>query len=254
MSFEVSTAAYGQFMGRYSEPLALAFADLTGVRRGQSALDVGCGAGALTAVLVERLGAERVVAIDPSPSFVAAMPDLLPGVEVTLGSAEHLPYRNGSVDHAMAQLVVHFMSDPVTGLAEMDRVTVPGGVVAANVWDHAGGEGPLAVFWRAARDLDPSVPDESQLPGVSEGHLAQLFADAGLTGARSSKLVVRVEHPSFDEWWDPFMLGVGPAGSHVAALDIDGQTALRDRCRELLPEAPFVISAAAWTVVWDKPD
>jgi hypothetical protein len=145
------------------------------------------------------------------------------------------------------------MSDPVAGLAEMARVTAPGGSVAATVWDHAGGQGPLAVFWRAARDLDPSTPDESHLPGVTEGSLAQLFADGGLSGARSSTLVVRVEHPSFDEWWDPFTLGVGPAGEHVAALDAGARSALRERCRALLPTSPFVIAAAAWTVVWHKP-
>lgn len=253
MSFDVPTAAYGRFMGRYSEPLATAFADAAGVRPGQTALDVGCGAGALTAVLVDRLGADHVRAIDPSPAFVAALPDRLPGVEVTLGAAEDLPYADAAVDLTLAQLVVHFMSDPVAGLAEMARVTAPGGVVAATVWDHSGEKGPLAVFWRAARDLDPTTPDESHLPGVSEGHLAQLFADAGMPGARSSTLVVRVEHPSFDDWWDPFTLGVGPAGEHVAALDADARLALRERCRELLPAAPFVVSAAAWTVVWDKP-
>ena len=252
MSFDVSTAAYGRFMGRYSEPLAVAFADAADVRPGQSALDVGCGAGALTAVLVERLGAGSVRAIDPSPAFVAAVPKRLPGVEVRLGTAEHLPYADGFVDLTLAQLVVHFMSDPVAGLAEMARVTAPGGTVAATVWDHAGGQGPLAVFWRAARDLDPSTPDESHLPGVAEGHLAQLFADAGMAGGRSSTLVVRVEHPSFDEWWDPFTLGVGPAGEHVAALDESGRADLRERCRTLLPSAPFVVAASAWTVVWTK--
>jgi SAM-dependent methyltransferase len=253
MSFDVSTAAYGRFMGRYSEPLAMAFADAVDVRRGQRALDVGCGAGALTAVLVERLGADQVRAIDPSPAFVAALPGRLPGVEVRIGTAEQLPYDDALVDLTLAQLVVHFMSDPVVGLAEMARVTAPGGVVAATVWDHAGGQGPLAAFWRAARDLDPSTPDESHLPGVAEGHLAQLFADAGMPGARSSTLVVRVEHPSFDEWWEPFTLGVGPAGAHVAALDESGRSALRERCRALLPAAPFVIAASAWTVVWHKP-
>jgi SAM-dependent methyltransferase len=253
MSFDVTSAAYGRFMGRYSRPLAVELADLVGVEAGQRALDVGCGGGALTSLLVDRLGAPNVCAVDPSESFVAALPELLPDVEVHRAVAERLPYADRTFDRTLAQLVVHFMTDPVAGLAEMGRVTRPGGVVAANVWDHAGGEGPLSTFWRAARDLDPAVPDESELPGVAEGDLDELLTAAGMTGPRSTRLVVSVEHPSFEEWWDPFTLGVGPAGAHVAALDADGRAALRERCRELLPEAPFTVHAAAWAAWWVRP-
>ena len=253
MSFDVTSAAYARFMGRYSRPLAVGLADLVGVEAGQRALDVGCGGGALTSVLVDRLGAANVCAVDPSESFVAALPALLPDVEVQRAVAERLPYADRSFDRTLAQLVVHFMTDPVAGLAEMARVTRPGGAVAANVWDHAGGEGPLATFWRAARDLDPTVPDESALPGAADGDLDALFTAAGLAEPRSTRLVVSVEHPSFEEWWDPFTLGVGPAGAHVAALDADGRAALRERCRELLPEAPFTVHAVAWTAWWVRP-
>lgn len=253
MGFDVSTSAYARFMGRYSGPLAVELADLVGVSAGQRALDVGCGAGALTAVLVERLGTPNVSAVDPSESFVAALPGLLPGVDVRLARAELLPFPDASFDRTLAQLVVHFMSDPVAGLAEMARVTRPGGIVAASVWDHAGGEGPLATFWRAVRDLDPGAPDESGLAGAAEGHLGELFATAGMSAARSTRLAVRVAHPSFEEWWDPFTLGVGPAGAHVARLDPDQRVALRERCRELLPSGPFTVDAVAWTASWARP-
>jgi SAM-dependent methyltransferase len=253
MTFDVTSAAYARFMGRYSGPLAVELADLVGVAAGQRALDVGCGAGALTSVLVERLGTADVCAVDPSESFVAALPQLLPGVEVRRAVAERLPYPDRSFDRTLAQLVVHFMTDPVAGLAEMARVTRPGGVVAASVWDHAGAEGPLATFWRAARDLDPATTDESSLPGTAEGHLAELFTAAGMSGPRSTRLAVRVAHPSFAEWWEPFTLGVGPAGAHVAALDADARAALRDRCRELLPAGAFTVDAVAWTAWWTRP-
>src|ERR1700729_1943675 len=135
-------------MGRYSEPLAVQFADLAGIGRGQRVLDVGCGPGALTAELVSRAGADAVSAVEPSASFAAAVRERLPGADIRLAAAERLPFATDIFDAALAQLVVHFMADPVAGLREMARVTRPGGVVAACVWDHAGGRGPLAAFWR----------------------------------------------------------------------------------------------------------
>jgi len=165
---------------------------------------------------------------------------------VRLASAEALPFPDDSFDAAIAQLVVHFMVDPVAGLREMARVTRPGGVVAACVWDHAGGRGPLSLFWRAAIELDPSAHDESQLAGVRHGHLADLFRAAGLNRVESSEVTVTLEHPTFEEWWEPYTRGVGPAGAYVQRLDPKHRDQLRDRCREVLPDAPFMIDSIAW--------
>jgi SAM-dependent methyltransferase len=246
VSFNVSADAYLRFMGKYSEPLAARFADLAGVRAGQRVLDVGCGPGALTAELVSRAGAGAVSAVEPSASFAAAARERLPGVDVRQSAAEQLPFPDGAFDTALAQLVVHFMADPVTGLREMSRVTRPGGVVAACVWDHAGGRGPLTAFWSAVRDVDPAADDESSLAGVREGHLAGLLAQAGLDGIQATTLTVRVRHAGFEQWWEPFTLGVGPAGAYLASLDADGRAALCERCRQRLPEGPFEVSATAW--------
>jgi SAM-dependent methyltransferase len=246
VSFAVGADQYDRFMGRYSGPLAPAFADFAGVVAGQRVLDVGCGPGALTAELVGRLGADDVSAVDPSESFVAAARVRHPDVDVHRAAAEELPFEDGVFGAALAQLVVHFMADPVAGLREMARVTSEGGVVAACVWDHGGGRGPLSVFWDAARELDAHVEDESRLAGARQGHLVELFQAAGVGDAQEADLVVDVEHPSFDEWWEPYTLGVGPAGALVARLDPDRQALLRERCRETLPEAPFVVSAHAW--------
>lgn len=246
MSFAVAADLYDRFMGRYSVLLSPQLADLAEVRGGQRVLDVGCGPGALTAELVARLGPAAVSAVDPSEPFVEAARERNPEVEVLRASAEQLPFPDRIFDTALAQLVVHFMSDPIAGLAEMRRVTRKDGVVAACVWDHAGGQGPLSLYWRAAHDLDPDIEDESRLPGAREGHLAELFEAAGLRGIEETTLSADLEHPSFEEWWEPFTLGVGPAGSYLAGLDADRQVKLREHCRTLLPTAPFVLTARAW--------
>ena len=233
-------------MGRYSTPLAPQLADLAGVEPGQVVLDVGCGPGALTGELVGRLGPSAVSAVDPSEPFVAAVLERYPGVNVQQAAAEKLPFPDRAFDAALAQLVVHFMPDPILGLGEMARVTRKDGVLAACVWDHGGGQGPLGVFWRAAHEIEPNVEDQSQVPGARAGHLVELFNDAGLRNVEGSVLTSRVEHPTFDEWWEPFVLGVGPAGSFTASLDPNRQADLREQCRRMLPTAPFVVSAQAW--------
>ena len=248
MSFDVSATAYAEYMGRYADPLAVQFTDLAGVQPGQRALDVGCGPGALTASLVRRLGTGAVTAIDPSPPFVAAAAERFPGTDVSLGSAESLPYADDAFDVALAQLVVHFMSDPVAGLREMARVTQPGGVVAASVWDHGGERGPISLFWRAAREVDPGVHDESGLAGSRAGHLGELARAAGLVDVEERALTVSVPYSSFEEWWRPYTYGVGPAGAYVAALDAEARDAVRARCAARLPEGRFEITATAWCV------
>ncbi|MDQ3469860.1 MAG: class I SAM-dependent methyltransferase [Actinomycetota bacterium] len=198
--------------------------ELAGVRAGQSALDVGCGPGALTTGLVAVLGADSVVAIDPSASFVAANRERNSGVDVRQASAEQLPFDDERFDVALTQLVVHFMADPVAGMREMGRVVRPGGAVAVCVWDLAGARSPLEPFWRVA----------SRRPRRRARHRAD---------GRG-----RVEYRSFVEWWEPYTLGVGPAGVYVAALDATDRDALRDECRDVLGAPPFTVSAKAWAV------
>jgi SAM-dependent methyltransferase len=244
VSFDVAGDVYGRFMGRYSEPLAVPFAAFAGVAAGQRVLDVGCGPGALTAHLGSITEPRLVAAVDPSPPFVAAAAARCPGSTVQLGTAESLPYPDASFDVALAELVVHFMKDPVVGLREMARVTKPHGIVAACVWD--GSTGALGPFWDAVHEIDPETEDEAALAGARRGHLAELFDAAGLGAIESEPLTVDVIHPSFDEWWEPYTLGVGPAGDYVARLDHNGRQRLEETARARLPDGPFTVSATAW--------
>jgi SAM-dependent methyltransferase len=246
VSFDVAADAYDRYMGAWSRQLSPQLVAFAGVRPGIRALDVGCGPGALVAELVERLGAASVAAVDPSESFAGAVRVRHPGVDVRLASAEALPYPDGSFDVALAQLVVHFMADPVAGIAEMARVIRPGGVVAACVWDYGGGRGPLGPFWEVARATDAAVIDESLLAGTRRGHLEELLGAAGLGDVEGTSLEAERAYEGFEEWWQPFLRGVGPGGAYVARLDADRQAALREGCRAELPAGPFRLTAHAW--------
>jgi SAM-dependent methyltransferase len=246
VSFFTSTSAYDRFMGRFSGPLGPLFADFAGVAEQGRALDVGCGPGALTAQLAARLGAVNVAAIDPSEVFVEAARERNPEVDVRHAPAEAIPFADDSFDFTLAQLVVHFMTDAVAGLREMARVTRPGGVVAACVWDHYAGTGPLSPFWAAVEEFDPAAETESQLAGSREGHLGDLFREAGLADVKESSLSVGVEFESFEEWWAPYELGVGPAGAYVARLDDTRREELRELCHARMPQAPLTVTGKAW--------
>jgi SAM-dependent methyltransferase len=254
MSFDVGADAYDRFMGRYSGPLAGRFAEFAGIRSPRRVLDVGCGPGALTLELVRRLGSAAVSAVDPSEQFVGALRRRSPGVSVQRASAESLPFADHAFDAAVAQLVVNFMADPVAGLREMARVSRSGGVVAACVWDHGGGRGPLSAVWDAARELDRDIEDESRLPGARAGDLGELLVAAGVHDVQEATISVEVTHASFEEWWEPYTLGVGTAGAYVSRLGQTQRRTLRELCRERLPAAPFVMSASAWAARGSAPE
>ena len=229
-------------MGRYAEPLAEVFVAFAGVDAGDKVLDVGCGSGALTAHLLS-IGVE-VAAIDPSPPFIDAIRAGFPDVDVCQGTAEELPHETASFGAALAQLVVHFMTDPVVGIRQMARVTRRGGVVAACVWD--GPTGALAPFWEAVHVIDPEAEDEALLAGAHAGHLTELFKAAGLREVEEDSISVDVVHPTFAEWWEPYTFGVGPAGDYVQRLDDEGRARLESVARERLGNGRFTVTATAW--------
>ena len=247
MSFDVAADAYDRFMGRYSALLAPTFADFAGVRAGQRALDVGCGPGALTAELAARLGPE-LRCRGGSVGALRRGRDRhgTPSVDVQRASSDDIPHPDDAFDVTMAQLVVHFMPDPIAGLTEMARVTRAGGVVAACVWDFAGERAPISAFWQAVREVDADVQDESELPGARAGHLTELFEVVGLRDVQETDLLVSIELPTFDDWWEPFELRVGPAGAYVGTLAEEERAAIRERCKRILAGEPITVTAAAW--------
>ncbi|HZT45426.1 MAG TPA: methyltransferase domain-containing protein [Gaiellaceae bacterium] len=235
-------------MGRYSDALAPKFAEAADVAPGQRVLDVGCGAGALTTVLAQIVGADHLAGVDPSEPFVAAARKRVPGADLRVAPAESLPFQDGTFDRAVSQLVFHFVDDPPQAVAEMRRVTREGGRVAACVWDMTGGMTMLRSYWDAAREVDASAPDEIERFGGRPGQVAALWREAGLRDVVDDEIVVAARYRDFGELWAAFLGGVGPIGAHVSSLD-DGQraevaAALRRRIGS--PEGPFELSARAW--------
>jgi SAM-dependent methyltransferase len=247
-AFQASGEAYDRYMGRYSRPLAMVFADATEIVRGQTVLDVGCGPGALTGALVDRLGAESVSAFDPSGPFVAACAARYPGVDVRPGRAEAIPFGDDQFDAALAQLVLHFVSDPEVAAAEMRRVVHPGGTLAACVWDFDGGMEMLRRFWDAALSIDAAAPDEARTMRFGRaGEIAELLDTAGLTEITETTLAVRSTYRDFDELWSSFLAGIGPVGSYCLSLSDEQRNALRDELFRNLdsPVGAFTLQAKA---------
>ena len=248
-TFGTPAEAYDRHVGRYSPRLARALIAAAGVRPGRRTLDVGCGPGALTTELVALVGHERVAAVEPSAPFAEACRKRLPGVQVEAAAAEALPFEDGTFHHALAQLVLNFMSDPPAGLREMQRVTHPGGTVAAAVWDYRGEMTLLRTFWDAAVALDPSAEDEgTTMPYCTPDELHELWSAAELAQVRVVPAVVDARYEDFEDLWYPLEIGVGPAGAHTVALAPEARAALKDELRRRLGigDDPFRLSARAW--------
>ncbi len=247
-TFAVSADAYDAFMGRYSRPLASQFADFAGVTDRRRALDIGCGPGALTAELVRRLGYEQVAACDPSEPFVVVCAERNPGVDVRPGSAERVPFDDASFDIAAAQLVLHFVSDPTVAGLEMARVVRPGGTVASCVWNFEQEMQILRAFWDAALTLDSEAPAEQRVMRFGRtGELSAWLSEAGLVDVAETRLTVTSTYGGFDELWDGFLAGIGPAGSYCVGLTPQHREALRSAMYQRLgePAGSITLSAGA---------
>lgn len=254
---EVTASAFGgsgddydRFMGRWSRRLAAPFAAFAGVRAGQRALDVGCGPGALTGTLVDLVGADAVAGCDPSPSFVTDCGRRHPGVRVVWGSAERLPFPDASFDVTLAQLVLHFVTDPDAAATEAARVTKPGGVVAACVWDAVAGMGLLSAFWAAAGAAGGSDRIGLEYRFGAPGELSAWLSDAGFADVTETTLAIESTYAGFDELWPSLLGGVGPAAKYTVELSDAARARLRGALFEQVgsPTSAFTLEASVWAV------
>jgi len=243
-----NASAYQRFMGRYSDKLSHEFVRAAGVAAGQRVIDVGCGAGALTVVLAGIVGGENVAGVDPSQPFVEEARARVPGADLRVGPAESLPFEDATFDAALSQLVFHFVQDPAKAVAEMRRVTKPGGRVAACVWDMTGGMTMLRSYWDAVREAGATEPDETERFGGRPGQLAQLWRDAGLRDVVDETLTVSSDYENFDELWTSFLGAAGPVGQHAVSLDEQQAAAVSAALHRRIgsPDSAFTLTATAW--------
>ena len=257
--FQKSADAYDRFMGRYGADLADAFVRWCGIAAPGSALDVGCGPGALTRRLAEVLGPENVAGADPSEPFAAVCRERVPGADVRVAPAEALPFEADSFDSTLSQLAANFFPDAAAAMSEMQRVTRAGGLVAAAVWDYAGEMVMLRAFWDAAREVDPeggvSHDEGLRMRLANTAELTELWSDAGFAGVETGEITISTAYRDFVDLWEPLLGGVGPVGAYCAQLSDEQREKLRDAYFQRLgsPEDSFELSARAWVVRGNVP-
>ena len=249
-------SAYEGYVGRWSRRIAERFVPWVGIARGGSWVDVGCGTGILTRAILDGADPGSVVGIDPSPAFLgtarAALRD--PRAEFIEGSGGALPLADESADGVVSGLVLNFIPEVDVALLDMRRAARREGVVAGYVWDYAGEMQLLRTFWDAATALDPSAAtlDEGvRFPLCRPEALEAAFTEAGLGDVEVAGIEVPTLFGDFDDYWNPFLSGVGPAPGYVASLDDEARARLRDRLAETLPREPdgtIELIARAWAV------
>ena len=246
---------YERYVGRWSRKVAPRFLAWLDAAPGMRWLDVGCGTGALCGAILEHGSPAAVTGVEPSAGFLSTAKERL-GNAVTLlpGDASAVPLDAACVDVVVSGLVLNFVPDPSAALREMKRVAVGGGTIACYVWDYTNGMELMRHFWDVAVELDPrgrAIDESVRFPLCSPGPLAQLFTGAGLGNVAVEAIVTPTPFRDFDDYWQPFLGGQGPAPAYAMSLDESSRSRLRDRIRERLPVAAdgsIALTARAWAV------
>ncbi|HXZ52932.1 MAG TPA: methyltransferase domain-containing protein [Burkholderiales bacterium] len=246
---------YEQYVGRWSRQVAPRFLAWLDLPPGRRWLDVGCGTGALCAAIVDRCAPSSIAGVEPSKGFLETARHNLGGrVTFHVGSATAIPVADASADAVVSALVLNFVYDPRAALAEMARVAGAGGTIAAYVWDYAGRMDLMRKFWDAAVELDAGaarLDEGARFPLCHQEALESLFSGAGLRGVAVTAIDIPTRFASFDDYWQPFLGGQGPAPAYAMSLDDAARARLRERIRGRMPleaNGSIALIARAWAV------
>lgn len=240
-------AAYERYMGKWSQLAGEVFLDWIAPEPGQQWLDVGCGNGAFTEMLVERCDPAAVHGLDPSEeqlAYARARP-VLRTAQFTQGNAMALPYPDNMFDVAIMPLVICFVPDPALGVAEMKRVVCPGGTIATYIWDLLDGGFPYEVLLAEIRGLGISMPTPPSPEASKINVMRDLWADAGLDAIETREITVHRTFDNFDSFWTT-ALGAPSAGATLSRMPPEDITLLKTRvCAQLPADATGQITYSA---------
>lgn len=247
---------YEKFMGRWSTLVAQTFLDWLNIPTGRRWLDVGCGTGSLSKLILESRQPKEIICLDSSSDFISSAQRSIvhPQVRFKIGLAQSLDLDSNSVDAVVSGLALNFVPHPKAAVSEMLRVTKPEGKISIFLWDYADGMEMLRYFWDAAVELDESAEEFDEgirFPLCREGQLEVLVRNAGLSEVSATPIEVTTKFQDFDDYWLPFLGNVGPAPSYAMSLNQEGKQRLENKLRESLPideNGSISLTARAWAV------
>jgi SAM-dependent methyltransferase len=229
-------AAYERYMGKWSQLAGEAFLDWLAPKTGLRWLDVGCGNGAFTEMLVGRCAPVSVMGVDPSEgqlAFARARPASRVA-QFRRGDAMRLPFPDDTFDAAVMPLVIFFVPDPAKGVAEMARVVSPGGNVSAYAWDMPGGGFPYQALHDEMRGLGVAVPTPPSPDASRIDALRDLWVGAGLESVETREVTVQRTFADFEDYWAT-VIGGPSVGPQLAAMEPEHLALLKARMLGLLP-------------------
>ena len=230
--------SYERLMDRWSRLAGEKFLNWLNASKNLKWLDVGCGNGAFTQLLIERCAPASIIGIDPSQGQIdyARTRPRTKDAEFRVADAQALPFPDNSFDAASMALVIVFVPDPLKAAREMARVVRPGGITAAYMWEFPDGS-PIAPLGAAMKALGFKPPERPNVEASARDAMRAIWQQAGLTAIETEVIRIRVSYSNFDEFWDSNTVSVGPSGKALAALTQAAREQLKAHLRQQLPTA-----------------